>query len=138
MAGKKQHFIPQHFQRPFLIPDSNEKIWLYRHDVPDGVPVSLKKSAAKEHFYSKLSTDGSPTLDDLVTEYEENNLTGKVNSIRALPVGSKICAADIAEIVTHLTIRSAHIREFVNEGARSMVGVVDKLINTPEQVDSLP
>lgn len=68
MAGKKQHFIPQHFLKPFTIPGSGDHLWMFRRSKSYGIKVARKNAAAQEYFYSKPSDDGSPTLDDLVTD----------------------------------------------------------------------
>ena len=47
MAGKKQHFIPQHFQKPFVIPGSRDRLWMFRRGKPSGLNVTRKKAAAQ-------------------------------------------------------------------------------------------
>ena len=36
MAGKKQHFIPRHFLKPFLAPEAKESLWMLRRGNPSG------------------------------------------------------------------------------------------------------
>ena len=97
MAGKKQHFIPQHFQKPFVIPGSHDRLWMFRRGKSSGFTVARKKAAAKEYFYSKPSPDGLPTLDDLVTEYE-NDLHKIVDRIRELEIESAVDSREIAQV----------------------------------------
>lgn len=69
MAGRKQHFIPKHFLKEFVIPNGSYKHWMYRRGLPIPVQVSRGDAAATRDFYSKPATTGAPTLDDLITEY---------------------------------------------------------------------
>ena len=71
MAGRKQHFIPQHYQRPFAIKGSDERIWTYRKGKSKPIPTSIADTAAQRDFYSEPSTGDIPTLDDLITVYEQ-------------------------------------------------------------------
>lgn len=109
MSGRKQHFIPQHFQQPFAIEGSKGKIWLYRKGKPDPIPASIGDTAAQRDFYSTPSENDLPTLDDLITEYEQK-LHKTVDELRSLSAGDIIEPVVIAEVVTHLAIRSSYMR----------------------------
>ena len=123
MAGRKQHFIPQHFQKPFAIKGSNEKIWLYRKSNPNPIPTSISDTAAQRDFYSKPSMENIPTLDDLITCYEQV-LHPKVDELRRLVIGDNIPAAEVAELVTHLAMRSSYMRDMVKDAASSMAEAI--------------
>ena len=127
MAGKKQHFIPQHFQKPFVIPGGGDRLWMFRRGNSSGVKVARKKAAAQEYFYSKPSDDGSPTLDDLVTEYE-NDLQAIVDQIRALQIGNDIDSIAISKVVAHLSVRSSHMRGVIRESILAVAGATRGLI----------
>lgn len=137
MAGRKQHFIPRHFLKEFVIPDGSDKHWMYRRGLPNPVPVSRGDAAATRDFYSKPAAAGAPTLDDLITEYEKE-LKFRVEEARAVPVGETLPAHLISEIVAHLTIRAAYLREFIDAGASELVSSIDTLIHRPtELLDSM-
>lgn len=72
MAGRKQHFIPQSFLKGFVIPDGNDKLWLYKKDSDKPIRVPRKTTARKKHF-------DSLSLIRLCTE-----LLGKIRQIRTL------------------------------------------------------
>ena len=135
MAGKKQHFIPQHFQKPFVILGGSDQLWMFRIGNSFGVKVARKKAAAQEYFYSKPSTDGSLTLDDLVTEYE-NELHATVDNIRALEIGSDIDSREISRVVAHLSLRSSHMRRVMRECVLTAVSSIQRLMRG-ELVNSL-
>ncbi|MGR3507314.1 MAG: DUF4238 domain-containing protein [Paracoccaceae bacterium] len=133
MAGRKQHFIPRHFLKEFIIQDGNDKLWMYRRGLPNPVPVSRDDAAATRDFYSKPATTDAPTLDDLITEYE-NKLKFSVEAARAVSAGETLPAHLISEIVAHLTIRAAYLREFVDAGASELVSSIDTLIHRPTEL----
>ncbi len=133
MAGRKQHFIPRHFLKEFVIPDGSDKLWMYRRGLPDPKPVSRDDAAAKRDFYSKPATTGAPTLDDLITEYEKE-LRFRVDEARAVSVGETLHAHLISEVVTHLTMRAAYLREFIDAGASELVSSIDTLIHRPTEL----
>jgi len=133
MAGRKQHFIPRHFLKEFVIPDGSDKHWIYRRGLPNPVPVSRGDAAATRDFYSKPATTGAPTLDDLITEYEKE-LKFRVEEARAVPVGDTLPAHLISEIVAHLTMRAAYLRECVEVGASELVSSIDTLIHRPTEI----
>ena len=125
MAGKKQHFIPQHFLKAFVIPGSKNQMWMYRRGKTNGISVALKNAATQQYFYSKPMIDGTPSLDDLITEYERK-LHKTVNELRNLEAGEKIDSRKISEVVAHLSIRSSYPREKLNEIAFSASGAFRK------------
>ncbi len=133
MAGSGQHFIPRHFLKPFVIQDGSDKLWMYRHNLPHPVAVDRGDAAKQKHFYSKPSEDGTPTLDDLITDYE-THVFKLVDSLRALSIGEEADPRMVGEVAAHLSIRSAHTRTFMTEGAVSMAQALGKLVEDPAKV----
>ena len=76
--------------------------------------------AAQRYFYSRLSSDGNKTLDDLITEYE-NRLGGLLIKLRAVPVEGEVDAEVAAEVIAHLTPRSANMRRFFGSGVKHVM-----------------
>ena len=133
MAGRKQHFIPRHFLKEFVIRDGSDTLWMYRRGLTNPVPVSRDDAAATRDFYSKPAVTNAPTLDDLITEYE-NELKFSVEEARAVSAGDTLPAHLISEIVAHLTIRAAYLREFMDAGASELVSSIDTLIHRPTEL----
>lgn len=127
MAGKKQHFIPQHFLKPFVTPGKGDHLWMFRRGISSGIKVPRNRAAAQEYFYSKPSIDGQPTLDDLVTEYESDIRT-IVNEIRLLNTGEIINNEDISRVVAHLMVRSSHVRDTIREVIISSTDILQRLV----------
>ena len=105
MAGKKQHHIPQSLQRGFLFDVKAEKTYVHRRD-GSSFPTSISGVAAQRYFYSHLSSDGSKTLDDRITDYE-NRLGDLLINLRAVSIDGAVDADVAAEAIAHLAPRSA-------------------------------
>ena len=127
MAGKKQHFIPQHFLKSFVIPGRGDQLWMYRRGQLSAIRVARNDAAAQNYFYSKPSVDGLPTLDELMTEYEVQ-LHRTVDELRRIDVGQAIDGAKIAQVVAHLMVRSSHMRGAMREAIVSVSNSVQNLI----------
>lgn len=133
MAGRKQHFIPRHFLKEFVIQDGSDKLWMCRRGLPNPVPVSRDDAAAIRDFYSKPAATDAPTLDDLITEYE-NELKFSVEEARTVSAGATLPAHLISEIAAHLTIRAAYLREVIDAGASELASSIDTLIHRPTEL----
>lgn len=131
MAGRGQHFIPQHFQKPFVIPDGKDQLWMYRRGSSTAIPVARKDAAKERDFNSPPSLDGLPTLDDLITDYEKC-LFPMVDQIRGLKSGQTIPADMIAEIAVHLSIRTAYVRRVFTEIVGKLFSSLTDVFEKPE------
>ena len=127
MSGTNQHYIPKHFLRPFIIPGSESRLWKFQTGRPSVANVALVKAAAQDYYYSEQSSDGSQTLDDLITGYESHKHR-VVDKIRALDVGDTINSAEIAEVVVHLSTRSSHMREIMGESVAAFATAVQEAL----------
>jgi len=127
LAGKKQHFIPRHYLKPFTMSGDKDQIWMYRRGAEDPVSVSRNDAAAQRHFYSNLSEDGLPTLDDLITEYEER-MHKTVDVLRAEEIGAPLDSLKISEVITHLTTRSFYLRGMFENTFTSIATAIDSIV----------
>jgi hypothetical protein len=121
VSGRKQHYIPQCLLKVFAIPGKGKtkKVWVFKKSQPAYVS-SVKDVATKRHFYSELSENGCPTLDDRITDYE-NELNRRLTLIRKWPIHGAVDVTIAAELITHLTIRAAHLRDVFALGAKEMI-----------------
>lgn len=124
MAGKRQHYVPRFLQRGFLDaePSSAERTWHHRRGV-DAKRVSIDAVGVESWFYSRLSKDGSKTSDDAITALE-TGLGLDVNLMRRAPVLTVLDPKVAARVVTHLTLRTAHMRSVFEQG---MAQIVDEM-----------
>ena len=137
MAGKRQHYLPRLLQRGFLAETSDEaeRTWLHRRDTTARL-VGISDIGVSPWFYSRKSTDGSPTLDDAITEYERD-LGRQVRKLREAPPRAPIDASLAAETVIHLTMRTQHLRSVIGSGVTSIVGEVEALCTDPARLGSM-
>ena len=119
MSGKKQHHVPQSLQRGFLCDVKAEKTYVHRRN-GGKFPASISDVLAQRYFYSRLSSDGSKTLDDLITKYE-GKLGGLLIKLRAIRIDDKADADVAAEVVAHLTPRSANMRRIFGSGMKQLM-----------------
>jgi hypothetical protein len=137
MAGKNQHHIPKFLQRGFAVLDSGgHKIWSFHADWEPTKPSSIVSTGSEDYFYSELSSDGSPTLDDAITD-QENPLSDKLIELRSQPVGTNVDPRLAAELVNHLAPRTAHLRQTLERGMRQLVSGAAELITQQDKFEQL-
>jgi hypothetical protein len=109
--------------------NKDAKTWLYEKGIVPRL-VSIRYDVAVEPlFYSALSSDGSKTLDDQITDYEDA-AARRLAALRNSPVDTKVNSGTAAEIVAHLTIRNAHLRRTFTMGVNAIIGrAVDVFCN---------
>jgi len=127
VAGHKQHYIPQFLLKGFETPSKGKtkKVVVFRRGQRPFVSPT-EDVAAERHFYSDLSQDGSLTLDDQITEYE-NDLGRLLILLREAPLDSAVDATVAAEVITHLTIRGAHLRGVFSIGMERLLSGISDL-----------
>lgn len=110
MAGRKQHYIPQHLLRGFQASRSgkNVQVIVYRQGKAP-FPSATEGVAAERDFYSPPSTDGTDTLDDLITKFETEHFNPILDTLRNVKNG-EVERLQAATAVVHLTLRAAHLR----------------------------
>jgi len=108
MAGRNQHHIPRFLQRAFGVKRSGKpiEIWTFKQD-QSATKEAIKKTAVDVDFYSSPSPDGTPTLDDKITD-AETPLALLTRAVRDQAVGSSVCGEDAAAIITQLATRTFH------------------------------
>lgn len=134
MAGRKQHYIPQCLLRGFEASRSGkgEQVIVFRHG-RDPYLSGISDVAAQRDFYSGLSEDGKKTLDDVITEYE-NRLGSLLSELRSIEPGQPIAPRLAAEVVSHLTIRTASVRDLFGLGAQELMSGVSLFLGDSEVV----
>ena len=123
MAGNNQHDIPQALLRGFRVPVGSKKqskTWLYEKGVAPHLELIKDKIAVERYFYSEPSPDGSRTLDDEITDYEDR-FDGHLRALKAAPLYTPVSADSAAEVVAHLTIRNAHLRRAFTSGLQKLL-----------------
>ncbi len=129
MSGRKQHYIPQCLLRGFKAQSVGKKpqVVVYKRDQRP-YTSSIEGVAAQRHFYSELSADGRKTLDDYITAYE-NRLCSLLNELCAGDSDLTIDPSLAAEVVTHLTVRAAFLRDSFNLGLRELISSTSTILS---------
>lgn len=127
MAGRKQHYIPQSVLRGFGTPRSGKKVQVVVYDGTRGIfPAATDGVAAERYFYSELDVEGDePTLDDRITDHE-GQMAEVVQGLREAS-HVQVGAREAAELVTHLSVRNAHLRASFRSATEGLVGQAEAL-----------
>lgn len=121
MSGKRQHYIPQLLQRGFLatVSDDAERTWLHRRNAEPRL-VSIRDIGVEEYFYSRPTSDGSPTLDQFITGLESGFLSEEVQGMRRLRAGDAVDAHLAAKVVVHLVTRTNQVRAILTQAMETL------------------
>lgn len=137
LAGKRQHYVPRLLQRGFLDGPAGgaERTWLHR---PGEAPrlVGIKDVGVEDWFYSRRPADGTPTLDDSITDHERD-LSRNVNALRSATPGAAVDAAVAAETVVHLVLRAAHLRRLATSGITTATDELVSLITSAGRLGAM-
>ena len=134
-SGPNQHYIPKFVQRPFGVPPKRHLIWCFEQgNEPEKRPI--KRTGAQRHFYSERSTDGHPTLDDQISDVE-SKLALNLRTIRSEEIGNAIDAHAMAAIITHLALRTAHIRGTAKQGLVQMLDRAVDVFTDPSNLQAI-
>lgn len=127
--------MPQFLQRGFAADKRRREIWYY----PKGEDPALERTkdvGASDYFYSEPSADGSPTLDDQITD-TESPLALKLRNVRDQLIGSEIDAKQATDIVIHLAPRTAHLRATFEKGMRQLAQGASEIFTKEERVEAM-
>jgi hypothetical protein len=108
MAGNKQHILPRFLLKGFASRVEGEKIftWLYtRNRTP--IEANIRKVSVEKHFYGR---QGELSVDDNITELE-GKYAPLLDELRVNEGQVEISDPRIPEFITHLVIRTKHIRD---------------------------
>lgn len=137
MAGKRQHYLPRLLQRGFLDDptDAAERTWLHRPGTAARL-VGIRDVGVEDWFYSRKATDGQPTLDDAITDYERD-LAKNMRTLRDAALGAGIDAELAAETVVHFVLRAVHLRRIMSSGIISATDEIAALFTDPSRLGAM-
>jgi len=136
MAGKRQHYIPKCLQRGFLAETngSAEMTWQFRR-WSDPKCVGITDVGVSDWFYSKRSVNGERTLDDIITDFEnEGGLGAQLLRLRSASPGQQIDGSVASEVVTHLMVRTRHVRSVMAQSGAMIADEIANLFSEPERI----
>lgn len=131
MAGRKQHYIPQTLQKGFTFAGNGKKSQLYHFTKNlQTFSTSTEGSGATRDFYSNPIVDGFGSVDDLITDFEATFLGGELQKWRSMH-NEKVDSESAAVVVTHLAIRTDHIRNVFSQLTNTIFDQFDTLVKDP-------
>lgn len=117
--GPNQHYLPKFLQKPFAVPPKRNQIWYFGRD-SRAVKQRIKRTASQANFYSHPAPAGQRTLDDEITD-SESDLALALNSIRSKSVGERVDPNFAADLIQHLSPRTAHVRDTMQQGVMKLI-----------------
>lgn len=134
MAGKRQHYVPRFLLRGFLAdPDAEaERTYLHKRDDEPRL-VGIRDVGVGEHFYSNLTGDGTKSLDDFITDIESGPLHD-LSFVKSAPVGKSIQSGVAVRLISHLTVRTAHLRGMLQRATSQILDEMGRLFTDSGRV----
>ncbi|HJS16054.1 MAG TPA: DUF4238 domain-containing protein [Rheinheimera sp.] len=125
MSGKRHHFVPRFLQSGFTshVNGYEAYTWVYRKG-QKAFNTNTKNVGVEGQFYS---LDGDTQLDTDIT-MEEERYSSLVDELRA---GNPDALSDsnlIAELISHLEIRTRHLRENFSTTAEAVIEALLKFV----------
>lgn len=130
MSGSNQHTIPQIMLRGFGRKNKAKAVQVVVYRGDKIFTTATKGIGAERFFYSPLSTDGEVTLDDRITDYEQQ-LDGYIDELRDGPIGVDLEGGKAAETIVHLTVRTAQFRNSFANGLEQVAQSVATTVLDP-------
>lgn len=133
LAGRKQHFLPQHLLRGFGATKAEKtiRVVVYKKGAAP-YTTSTEGVAAQRDFYSQPGDGITDTLDDVITAFESSTFNPFLDQARAASTNERLDAESAASAVVHLTVRAAHLRGSFAHLARKMFTRIGEILNEPE------
>jgi hypothetical protein len=129
MSGERQHFLPRFLLRGF---DSRTNLkgtytWVFRRE-RDPFESNIINVGVSKEFYT---VGDDTTLDDLITQMEDS-FGFCVSSLRSQTQDQAIQSADVPDLITHLIMRTKHLRDLILEPANYFVEALLSELERPE------
>ncbi|MDG4719219.1 MULTISPECIES: DUF4238 domain-containing protein [Thalassospira] len=129
MAGIKQHYIPQLLLKGFGRPRGRKVVQVVVFSRENVFSTATDGVAAQRYFYSRPDGTGE-TLDDRITSYENglNSMLVQLRATQRIDAGLKL---KLGELVVHLCVRAAVVRESFGFAAKRIVGRFESEFSSP-------
>jgi hypothetical protein len=121
MAGNRQHILPRFLLKGFASRVEGEKIftWLYPRNHPP-IEADIRKVSVGRHFYGR---QGELNVDGEVTDFE-GEYAPFLSELRMCKESVEISDQRIANIVTHLVVRTKHVRDSFRESTEYLAELI--------------
>lgn len=138
MSGPKQHYIPQFLLRAFGKKGKGKAVQVTVYTGEGRVyPTATEGAGAERFFYSDpVEDDGAETLDDKITAYE-SEIAPALSEFRGGPPGELPDSEKVAEVVVHLCVRPAHLRNSYASAAGQLLEDLEHAVADKEQASAI-
>lgn len=126
MAGIRHHILPRFLLKGFASHISGTKVftWVYRKDIK-AFKASTKDVCVEKHFYGK---EGEANVDPEITELELE-FAELLTKLRASSDKEKITDLRVAGLITHLCIRTKHLRDSLRESTEFLLESLEEYLS---------
>lgn len=130
MACKLQHYISQHLQRGFTDGEgAKAPVWVYRADGKN-FKTGTAGYGASNYFYSDLPQHPEDeTVDQKVTQFEAI-IHPWLTELREAEIGSLVDGERAGMLVTHLSVRTAFVRDSFGGAATEMFDAMGEMVGS--------
>lgn len=126
MAGIRHHILPRFLLKGFASQINGAKVftWVYRKN-SRAFEASTKDVSVEKYFYGK---DGEANVDPEITELEIE-FADLLSELRECSSKEEITDPRVAEFITHLGIRTKHLRESFRESTEFLLESLEEYLS---------
>jgi hypothetical protein len=134
MKGPRQHILPRLLLKGFASRVDGNKIFTWVHWKNGKIlEVSIKDVSVGKYFYGK---EGEASVDAEISAFE-NNFAGFINELRDKPNGTVVTDSSIADFITHLCLRTKHLRDSFDYPSEFLVDKLREYLSDSNNVKTL-
>jgi len=132
--GPRQHILPRLLLKGFASRVEGNKIFTWVHWKNGKIlEVSIKDVSVGKSFYGK---EGEASVDAEISVFE-NRFGGLINELRDKANGTVIRDPSIADFITHLCVRTKHLRDSFQRPSEFLVNKLQEYLSNIKNVKTL-
>lgn len=134
MAGIRHHILPRFLLKGFASQINGTKVftWVYRKN-SRAFEASTKDVSVEKYFYGK---DGEANVDPEITELEIE-FADLLTELREYSSKEEITDPRVAEFITHLCIRTKHLRDSLRESTEVLLESLEEYLSDFKNLERL-
>jgi hypothetical protein len=134
MSGARQHFFPRFLKKGFASKTSQKEVytWVYTKE-KEPYQSNTRNIGLAKFFYG---TPEDSEADILITD-KETEFASFIDELRNKTKGIDLEPRIPSELVTHLIVRTQHIRESLTDAGKTLVDLAHNNITSPQDFKKL-
>jgi len=134
MSGERQHFLPRFLLKGFSSRNVGDQVYVWAARKNTGAfEANITNVGVAKDFYGE---SGQGTIDEAITD-TESKFAALIESLRAETQTAPISEPTIADFVTHLMIRTKHLRDAFLESSQEMLDCLLSLMAHPASLQKI-